>query len=147
MNKALSAADVLISTGGVSMGEKDWLAEVLLQDLNAELHFGRINMKPGYFKFILYLFHIKSKVNSNWIENYNINFRRKPTKFFSVSQLKETKFVFGLPGNPVSAAVTFHLFVLPALRRMSNIEPVLPKLIKVMVCKCINKMISKEREE
>lgn len=30
--------------------------------------------------------------------------------------------VFGLPGNPVSAFVTFHLFVLPALRKYSGYD-------------------------
>lgn len=35
---------------------------------------------------------------------------------------KEKKFFFGLPGNPVSAFVTFHLFVLPALRTMKGFK-------------------------
>lgn len=35
-------------------------------------------------------------------------------------EAKEKKFFFGLPGNPVSAFVTFHLFVLPALRTMNG---------------------------
>lgn len=85
MNNALSAADVLISTGGVSMGEKDWLAEVLLQDLNAKLHFGRINMKPGYLIFLFYLFHTKFQVNSDQIENH-ISFLQKTNEiFFGIS--------------------------------------------------------------
>lgn len=37
-------------------------------------------------------------------------------------QAKEKKFFFGLPGNPVSAFVTFHLFVLPALRAMNGFK-------------------------
>uniref|UniRef100_A0A182N791 MoaB/Mog domain-containing protein n=1 Tax=Anopheles dirus TaxID=7168 RepID=A0A182N791_9DIPT len=73
---------IIICTGGVSMGDKDFVKPVLTA-LNYELVFGRVNMKPG-----------------------------KPCTYGSS---KVTKF-FGLPGNPVSAFVTFHLFVLPALR-------------------------------
>ena len=48
LEKSLSCADVVVTTGGVSMGEKDLLKSILTTDLNATLHFGRINMKPGY---------------------------------------------------------------------------------------------------
>ncbi|XP_058059934.1 molybdenum cofactor synthesis protein cinnamon [Anopheles bellator] len=73
---------IIVCTGGVSMGDKDFVKPVL-KTLGYELGFGRVNIKPG-----------------------------KPCTFAS---LPSTKF-FGLPGNPVSAFVTFHLFVLPALR-------------------------------
>uniref|UniRef100_A0A8W7NZT4 MoaB/Mog domain-containing protein n=1 Tax=Anopheles atroparvus TaxID=41427 RepID=A0A8W7NZT4_ANOAO len=73
---------IVICTGGVSMGDKDFVKPVL-KALNYELVFARLNIKPG-----------------------------KPCVFASS---KVTKF-FGLPGNPVSAFVTFHLFALPALR-------------------------------
>uniref|UniRef100_A0A2M4AQU4 Putative molybdopterin biosynthesis protein n=2 Tax=Anopheles triannulatus TaxID=58253 RepID=A0A2M4AQU4_9DIPT len=73
---------IIICTGGVSMGDKDFVKPVLTQ-LGYELVFGRVNVKPG-----------------------------KPCTYASSST---TKF-FGLPGNPVSAFVTFHLFALPALR-------------------------------
>ncbi|XP_052891045.1 molybdenum cofactor synthesis protein cinnamon isoform X2 [Anopheles moucheti] len=76
------AVHIIICTGGVSMGDKDFVKPVL-KELNYELIFGRVNMKPG-----------------------------KPSTYASS---KMTKF-FGLPGNPVSAFVTFHLFALPALR-------------------------------
>ncbi|XP_055610414.1 molybdenum cofactor synthesis protein cinnamon [Uranotaenia lowii] len=77
------STNFIISTGGVSMGDKDFVKPVL-QDLGYDLKFGRINMKPG-----------------------------KPCTFATNGA---TKF-FGLPGNPVSAFVTFHLFALPALRK------------------------------
>lgn len=48
VQKSLSCADVIVTTGGVSMGERDLLKNILTTDLNATLHFGRINMKPGY---------------------------------------------------------------------------------------------------
>lgn len=39
--------DVIISSGGVSMGDKDYIKPALLA-LGFDIHFGRINMKPGY---------------------------------------------------------------------------------------------------
>ncbi|XP_055383017.1 molybdenum cofactor synthesis protein cinnamon [Condylostylus longicornis] len=74
--------DFIVCSGGVSMGDKDFIKPVLMQ-LGFKIHFGRVNMKPG-----------------------------KPMTFGS----KGTKYFFGLPGNPVSAFVCFHLFVLPAIR-------------------------------
>jgi molybdopterin biosynthesis enzyme len=78
--------DVLITTGGVSVGKYD-LTKLALSDLGAEIFFERIRLKPG-----------------------------KPTVF---ARLKETA-VFALPGNPVSAAVTFYLFVRPTLLGMQG---------------------------
>ena len=45
--EGLTSCDVVITSGGVSMGEKDYLKTVL-EDLGAQLHFGRVFMKPGY---------------------------------------------------------------------------------------------------
>lgn len=39
-------ADVIISTGGVSMGDKDYIKPAL-DELGYRIHFGRVNMKPG----------------------------------------------------------------------------------------------------
>lgn len=51
MLKALTAgfdsADVVISTGGMSMGQRDIIKDVLIQDLGVKIHFGRLAMKPG----------------------------------------------------------------------------------------------------
>lgn len=77
----------IICSGSVSMGDKDFLKPVL-QKLEFKIHFGRVNMKPG-----------------------------KPMTFASRTKSDEMNYVFGLPGNPVSAFATFHLFVLPALRK------------------------------
>ena len=92
LEEAVARCDVLISTGGVSMGEADFMKPVLEQKMDATIHFGRVLMKPG-----------------------------KPTTFATIPQGKRpSKLVFALPGNPVSAIVAFHLFVLPALRRMAG---------------------------
>ena len=42
----LGKADILITTGGVSMGEKD-LFKLILCRLGAKIHFGRVKLKPG----------------------------------------------------------------------------------------------------
>jgi hypothetical protein len=48
LKEALATSDIVVTTGGVSMGEKDLLKEVLVADLGAVIHFGRVKMKPGY---------------------------------------------------------------------------------------------------
>ncbi|KAI8641902.1 MoaB/Mog domain-containing protein [Parasitella parasitica] len=93
LEEATTKTDVLLTTGGVSMGEADFMKPILEQKLEATVHFGRVMMKPG-----------------------------KPTTFATIPQgpKRPPKLVFALPGNPVSATVGFHLFVLPALRRMAG---------------------------
>ncbi|KAG0165198.1 hypothetical protein DFQ30_008843 [Apophysomyces sp. BC1015] len=91
LSEALNMVDVLISTGGVSMGEADYIKPILEQKLGATIHFGRVLMKPG-----------------------------KPTTFATVPRNNTNKYIFALPGNPVSAMVTFYLFVLSALRRLAG---------------------------
>lgn len=90
------------------MGELDLLKPTIERSLGGAIHFGRVSMKPG-----------------------------KPTTFATVpvkpssSSDREAKVIFSLPGNPASAVVTFHLFVLPALHQMSGISP--PGLPRVKV--------------
>ena len=94
ISNAARTADVLITTGGVSVGKYD-LTKFALRELGAEIFFERLRLKPG-----------------------------KPTVF---AKLKKT-LIFSLPGNPVSAAVTYYLFVRSALMRMQNArEPELKK--------------------
>jgi molybdopterin molybdotransferase len=80
--------DVLIITGGVSMGEYDFVRNVF-QELGLEIIFNKVAIKPG-----------------------------KPTVFAR----KGNKLIFGLPGNPISALVTFECFVRPALGRLCGMN-------------------------
>ncbi|KAL1489943.1 hypothetical protein ABEB36_013867 [Hypothenemus hampei] len=93
LEKAFSKCDLVITTGGVSMGEFDLLKQVLEEDFGATIHVGRLNMKPG-----------------------------KPTVFATLSNNigKINKAVFALPGNPVSCFVTTLLFVVPTLKYLEN---------------------------
>lgn len=84
---AARGADVVVSTGGVSVGKKD-LVRAALRAAGARLDFWRVAMRPG-----------------------------KPVVFGSWGRAA----VFGLPGNPTSAWVTFELFVRPALRALAGL--------------------------
>ncbi|XP_045171421.2 gephyrin-like isoform X1 [Mercenaria mercenaria] len=91
LRKALDQADIIVTSGGVSMGEKDLLRHVLEKDLKATIHFGRVFMKPG-----------------------------KPTTFSTLEYNGQRKLFFGLPGNPVSAIVTCNLYVIPAVNKIGG---------------------------
>ncbi len=83
-------ADVLVTIGGASMGEAD-LVKGVLDGMGFELDFWRVRMRPG------------SPVSFGWLP---VEGRRQA--------------VFGLPGNPSSAFVTFELFVRPFLLRLAG---------------------------
>jgi molybdopterin molybdotransferase len=84
-------SDALITAGGVSVGSYDFVQEVM-KDVGVEMKFWKVNIKPGMpLLFGVY----KGKLGEG-----------------------PCKPVFGLPGNPVSAFVTFTKFVRPALRKM-----------------------------
>ena len=95
LSKAIATADVVLSSGGVSVGDYDYVEEILTA-LGAEMHVRAVAMKPG-----------------------------KPLTVakFSPAHATERKPVlyFGLPGNPVSALVCFWRFIQPALRKLSGL--------------------------
>uniref|UniRef100_A0A8C5DS59 Gephyrin n=1 Tax=Gouania willdenowi TaxID=441366 RepID=A0A8C5DS59_GOUWI len=118
LHEGISRADVIITSGGVSMGEKDYLKQVLDIDLHAQIHFGRVFMKPGLpttFATVdidgtrKLIFALPGVVHYSLDGNINM---------------------FALPGNPVSAVVTCNLFVIPALRKMQGILDPRPTIIK-----------------
>lgn len=93
ISNAAIGSDVLVITGGVSIGKYDHTKSALAE-LGAEIFFEKIRLKPG-----------------------------KPAVFARFGKC----LVFGLPGNPVSAAVTFHLFVRLALLRLQGATNASPK--------------------
>ena len=50
IDSALEICDVIITTGGISMGETDIVEKVLVDHCGGALHFGRMHMKPGTFR-------------------------------------------------------------------------------------------------
>ena len=50
---ALDDADMIITSGGVSMGEHDFIKSIIERKLHGKIHFGRVNVKPGFvFSFL-----------------------------------------------------------------------------------------------
>ena len=88
LQNAVENSDIVIMSGGVSVGDFDFVADAMSQ-LDLKVHFDRVAVKPG-----------------------------KPMTFASKGQTA----VFGLPGNPVSVYLMFHLFVLRAVRGMYGLE-------------------------
>jgi molybdopterin molybdotransferase len=86
---ALTTADVVVLSGGVSVGPHDHVKPALEASGVTE-RFWRVALRPG-----------------------------KPTWFGT----RDRTLVFGLPGNPVSAMVTFLLFVRPALAKLQGADP------------------------
>lgn len=91
------AADLVLTSGGVSVGDYDLVKQILGEQGNID--FWRVRMRPG-----------------------------KPLAF---GLLGETP-LLGLPGNPVSAAVTFELFGRPAIRRLLGARRIERPLVEVV---------------
>jgi molybdopterin molybdotransferase len=94
--------DLLLLSGGVSMGKYD-LVEEVLAEFGAEFFFTGVKMQPG-----------------------------KPVVFGRLPARGEfpAQFFFGLPGNPISTQVTFHCFVGPLLRAMSGAAVEGPRFVQ-----------------
>lgn len=91
---AIATADVIVSSGGVSVGDYDHV-ESVLEALGAEIHIRSVAVKPG-----------------------------KPLTVATLPRSdggQQSCLYFGLPGNPVSALVSCWRFVLPALRKLSGL--------------------------
>ena len=89
LGSALDTADVVVVSGGVSVGPHDHVKPALAA-LGVEQRFWGVSLRPG-----------------------------KPVWFGTAGD----KLAFGLPGNPVSAMVTFQLFVRPALAALQGADP------------------------
>lgn len=99
VRRALGECDLLLLSGGVSMGELDFVPGVL-QDCGAEILFHKLAIKPG-----------------------------KPTLFArrrrgeaGGGEAQQATYIFGLPGNPVSAYVIFEALVRPLLYRLLGLH-------------------------
>lgn len=86
-----SDTDILITTGGVSVGKYDFV-KTLMEDLGISIHFWKVNIKPG-----------------------------KPVVFGTYPDDQRVKYIFGLPGNPVSCLVSFIIFIKKNILRLFDI--------------------------
>ncbi len=90
--------DLILTSGGVSVGDFDLVKNIMTEQ--GEMHFWRINMRPG-----------------------------KPVAFGHISKIP----LLGLPGNPVSTAVTFELFGRPVIRKMLGHTRLMRPQVEVIV--------------
>ena len=97
LESADGGCDLLLTSGGVSVGTFDFTREVL-RELGAKMKFWRVKIRPG-----------------------------GPLGF---GLLRDTPWL-GLPGNPVSALVTFELFARPAIRRLRGERSPFPRPVTV----------------
>jgi gephyrin len=106
LDAALAAgADVLLTSGGVSMGHRDAVKPLLAR--RGEILFGKVLMKPG--KPLTFALVPRTGGAAGGA-----------TGAAGASAPPPPLLVFGLPGNPASAYVTFHLAVVPCLRRLAG---------------------------
>jgi molybdopterin molybdotransferase len=104
------AGDLLVLSGGVSMGKYD-LVEQVLAELGAEFLFTGALIQPGK----------------------PVVFGRLPT--FDPQQ--PWLYFFGLPGNPVSTQVCFHLFVAPMLRALAGRTEIAPRFVEARLAEAV----------
>ncbi len=104
-------ADVVVTSGGVSVGPHDLVRRVEAE-LGVEEVFWRVAVKPG-----------------------------KPLSF----GVRGRTLVFGLPGNPVSVLVGFHLFVRPALLALQRMSDPLPRFAAGVLGRAVRR--NPERDE
>ena len=95
-------ADVLVSSAGVSVGDRDFVREAI-EALGARLDFWKVNMRPGK---PLTFGRVGGRAGGRSADRAD-------------GRVGDCLF-FGLPGNPVSCMVTFELFVRPVLRRLGG---------------------------
>ncbi len=101
ITQAVAIADIVLSSGGVSVGDYDYVDKIL-ESLRAKIHIRAVEIRPG-----------------------------KPltvATFPTPVRQANSALYFGLPGNPAAVLVTFWRFVLPAIKKLSGItegwEPV-----------------------
>jgi len=104
--EAASKADVLISSGGVSVGEADFTKQIM-QELG-DVGFWKIAMRPGRPMAFGVLRPVAGKLSA-----------------------RKTLF-FGLPGNPVAVMVTFYQFVRAALLQLNGADQTEPPLTQAI---------------
>jgi molybdopterin molybdotransferase len=91
MSESIACADLVISTGGVSVGDYDYVEDILAE-LGGDIQIRSVAIKPG-----------------------------KPLTVAKFVRDNRPVVYFGLPGNPVSALVSCWRFVLPAIHKLAGL--------------------------
>jgi molybdopterin molybdotransferase len=116
--QAAGQTDAIITSGGVSVGEADYTKQIMNQ--LGEVAFWRIAMRPGRPMAVGRIF--KEKLASS-------PFTERADSYENKSNSASSAILFGLPGNPVAAMVSFLAFVRPALLRMMGNQAGGPPLL------------------
>ena len=104
LKESSKISDIVITTGGVSVGDADYIKSALKKV--GKVNFWKIAIKPG-----------------------------RPLAYGKINDAS----CFGLPGNPVSAAVTFQIFIIPAIRKMLQMIATSKLTIKAQVKSTLSK--------
>jgi len=111
------ASDLLLITGGVSMGKYD-LVEQVLSEMKAEFYFTGARIQPG--KPIVFGSCLCGE--DTLVRASGIGAASARTGV-SAPHVPALRYFFGLPGNPVSTMVTFRLFARPLLEALAGMKP------------------------
>ena len=103
--EARSKAHVIVSSGGVSVGDYDFVQEIF-RELGARVEFDSVAQRPG-----------------------------KPFTYATMGKIP----FFGLPGNPVSAMMSFEQYLRPALRKMTGHKALFRKAVRAVLDDSISK--------
>ena len=107
--RATRETDAIVTSGGVSMGDADHTRTIMKQ--LGQVDFWRIAMRPG-----------------------------RPMAFGQLGSVAGNgAWLFGLPGNPVAAMVTFLVFVRPALQRLMGCKAAAPVLLRARCNEALRK--------
>jgi len=104
LKQCAKVSDIIITTGGVSVGDADYIKSALKKV--GKVNFWKIAIKPG-----------------------------RPLAYGKINNAS----FFGLPGNPVSAAVTFQIFIIPAIKKMFQMIASSKLTIKAQVKSALSK--------
>lgn len=120
--EAILAADIVLSTGGVSVGDYDYVDRILAE-LGAEIHIHSVAIKPG-----------KPLTFATFPPSLNFRLLNSPLVKGGKGGSHRPVLYFGIPGNPVSALVSCWRFGQPALRKLSGLPPELwgPKFVNAI---------------
>ncbi|WP_036222752.1 gephyrin-like molybdotransferase Glp [Mesoaciditoga lauensis] len=100
LKKGLERDDIILITGGSSAGDKDLTLKVL-NGLNAEVLVKKMAIKPG-----------------------------RPTILATIEENGKKKWIFGMPGNPVSTYNVFNLFVKKTIEKMLGTSGITPMILE-----------------
>jgi molybdopterin molybdotransferase len=108
IERAVTEADMVLSSGGVSVGDYDYVDRILAE-LGAAIHVRAVAVKPGKPLTVATFPGIGAQTEQKQPAEAQCSGRPSPVLYF------------GLPGNPVSALVSFWRFVQPALYKLSGV--------------------------